>query len=505
MLFLFGLGLSTSGFQTSSKITPELIDQIGKQSFLFIYEDIDRALVLADSTLRLSKSIDYKKGLITAYYNYGSIFLTITDYPKALKSYEESILIAEATQNTEMLPIIYSAMGIALDESGRTKAAIDYHFKALHLSELQNDTLSIADSFNNIGILFVSQNDYNQAISYYLKALKLFEGEKANQPSMATYYSNLGDAYFNVGKKDSAQIFYEYALAIDTKYNDIEGLAYSNLSLGNIYVSYKKYREAFAYIQAALVHATDIGDRAQEVSVLNSMAKLYWKQGELAKSLEVVKNSYRIAKEITFPEGIRDALEIEASIQQDLGNYNVALKKLKQFHQFADSIQNEQKLKLLVHQQAEYDFSKERIAFEIERENRAATQRLTNIGLGLSALIIILILLFSIDKMKNNKLLRNANKQISLLNENLELKIAERTAELVKRNEQLEEYAETNSHKVRHSLAQLLGITDLIDLDIEKHDVDREEEKRLLKMLRKSTEELDTIVKDIDAKISIKK
>jgi hypothetical protein len=60
--------------------------------------------------------------------------------------------------------------------------------------------------------------------------------------------------------------------------------------LGNIYVSYKKITgKSFAYIQAALVHATDIGDRAQEVSVLNSMAKLYWKQGELAKSLEVVK------------------------------------------------------------------------------------------------------------------------------------------------------------------------------------------------------------------------
>lgn len=513
LLLLLGLWLNAFSFQDQQKITTEQIDQIARKAFYLMYEDADEALILADSTLKMAKTIDYKKGIITAYYNIGSIYLTITDYQNAITNYEKSVSIAEPENCDDMLGKIYSALGIALDESGKTRSAIDYHFKALKISEVQQDTVSIADTYNNIGILFSSQDDHKQAISYYLKALNLVKNNKSMQPSTATYYSNLGDSYFFIGKKDSAQIFYEYALAIDTKYNDIEGLAYSNLSLGNIYGQNNKLDIAFTYVQTALVHATATGDRAQEVSVLNSLASLYQRKDELQKSLDVIKKSYKIAREINFPEGIRDALEIEADLQKMLGNYSEALEKLQKYHQFADSIQNEQKVKLLVRQQAEYDFAKERlglelerererIAFEIERENREAKQLLTNVGLALCAIIIMLILLFYYDKKKNNILLNEANVEILQLNENLELKIEERTKELVKRNKQLEEFAETNSHKVRHSIAQLLGITALFIEDNNNSDIDREEERRLIRLLRKSSKELDIIVKDIDGKLS---
>lgn len=514
LLLFVGLWLNAFSFQSQKKITTEQIDQIARKAFYMMYEDADVALTLADSTLKMAETINYKKGIITAYYNIGSIYLTITDYQNAISNYEKSSAIAERENCDDMLGKIYSALGIALDESGKTRSAIDYHFKALKIAENLQDTVSIADTYNNIGILFGSQDDYKQAISYYLKALNLVSNNKAMQPSTATYYSNLGDSYFYIGKEDSAQIFYEYALAIDTKYNDIEGLAYSNLSLGNIYGQNNELEKAFTYVQTALVHATATGDRAQEVSVLNSLASLYQRKGELAKSLDVVKKSYNIAREINFPEGIRDALEIEADLQRILGNYSEALVKLQKYHQFADSIQNEQKVKILVRQQAEYDFAqerlelelereRERIAYEIERENREAMQLLTNVGLALCAIIIMLILLFYYDKKKNNTLLNEANKEILQLNENLEFKIAERTKELVKRNKQLEEFAETNSHKVRHSIAQLLGITALFEEDASDTEIDREEEKRLIRLLRKSSKELDIIVKDIDGKLSV--
>lgn|GEM_PF-5937732 len=48
----------------------------------------------------------------------------------------------------------------------------------------------------------------------------------------------------------------------------------------------------------------------------------------------------------------------------------------------------------------------------------------------------------------------------------------------------------------------MIGIIELIEHNIVDENANREEEKELIKMLRKASIELDKIVKDIDGKLS---
>jgi signal transduction histidine kinase len=92
----------------------------------------------------------------------------------------------------------------------------------------------------------------------------------------------------------------------------------------------------------------------------------------------------------------------------------------------------------------------------------------------------------------SNEAIRIQAEQIKTINENLEKLVQERTAELVKKNQALEEYAFINAHKLRAPVASILGLVSIfrsLQLD--------EEGKNVVGHLELSTQKLDSIVNSI--------
>lgn len=86
--------------------------------------------------------------------------------------------------------------------------------------------------------------------------------------------------------------------------------------------------------------------------------------------------------------------------------------------------------------------------------------------------------------------------EIKGLNENLELRVKERTDELEKKNNALEEYAFINAHKLRSPVASILGLIYLM----RKIDMN-DDARKVLDHLQDSTEKLDAIVNSISRAI----
>jgi signal transduction histidine kinase len=108
------------------------------------------------------------------------------------------------------------------------------------------------------------------------------------------------------------------------------------------------------------------------------------------------------------------------------------------------------------------------------------------------SLVIILPLLFWISfsiktiKAKNHEL-NVTHKELATVNDRLERRVEERTAELEERNKRLERYAFATSHKLRKPLANILGLITLF--------ADNQGNDQLIDMLEKSSEELDDAVR----------
>jgi ligand-binding sensor domain-containing protein len=92
---------------------------------------------------------------------------------------------------------------------------------------------------------------------------------------------------------------------------------------------------------------------------------------------------------------------------------------------------------------------------------------------------------------QNEEIMAQAE-EINGINENLEMLVNERTAELEKKNHALEEYAFINAHKLRSPVASILGLANLL-----KKTPLNDEGKAINKHLQQSAEELDNVVRSI--------
>lgn len=92
---------------------------------------------------------------------------------------------------------------------------------------------------------------------------------------------------------------------------------------------------------------------------------------------------------------------------------------------------------------------------------------------------------------QNEEIMAQAE-EIKGINENLEMLVKQRTAELEKKNKALEEYAFINAHKLRSPVASVLGLINLIS----RTHLD-EEARVITKHLQQAADELDEVVRSI--------
>lgn len=93
-----------------------------------------------------------------------------------------------------------------------------------------------------------------------------------------------------------------------------------------------------------------------------------------------------------------------------------------------------------------------------------------------------------------HELLSNQQRQIKLIQNNLEELVHERTIELENKNKELQSYAYDNAHIVRRPLSNILSLLDLI-----KNESDQKESGQFqLKYIKKNALELDKVVRKIN-------
>ena len=151
----------------------------------------------------------------------------------------------------------YNNIGMAYYSEGEYDRAIEYYQKALKidLKKLGPEHPDTAIRYNNIGTGYYSKGEYDRAIEYYQKALKIdLKKLGAEHPKIAIRYNNIGEAYRSEGEYDRAIEYYQKALKIDLKKLGAEhpdtAIRYNNIGLA--YNSKGEYDRAIEHYQKAL-------------------------------------------------------------------------------------------------------------------------------------------------------------------------------------------------------------------------------------------------------------
>ncbi|MBU7586503.1 MAG: CHAT domain-containing protein [Nostoc sp. TH1S01] len=149
------------------------------------------------------------------------------DLEGARKVYQEILDELIAVNDSSVNDKIASAnhnLGIVAYEQRQFDVAIDYYNKALKIYEDAGDLYSAASDYHNLGVVAQEQRQFDVAIDYYYKALKIFE-DAGDLYSAARDYHHLGIVAYEQRQFDVAIDYYHKALKIFEDAGDLYSAA----------------------------------------------------------------------------------------------------------------------------------------------------------------------------------------------------------------------------------------------------------------------------------------
>jgi len=206
--------------------------------------------------------------------------------------------------------------------------AMKYAAEALELSEAIGFKNGIADSLNNIGIIYNDRGDYPQALEYYHKSLEIRE-ELSDEKGIADCLMDIGISYYFQGDYPRALKYYHQSLKIDEELGYKKGIAGCLHSIGRIHSAQGIYSQALKCYQQALEINEEIGNKQWICFNLNSIGIVYRNQGDYPKALECYHKSLEIREELDDKKGIAYYLNNIGIIYKKQGDY---LKALEYYH-----------------------------------------------------------------------------------------------------------------------------------------------------------------------------
>jgi serine phosphatase RsbU (regulator of sigma subunit) len=264
------------------------------------------------------------------FYKSKKIIVLLTVFVLATSNYAQpanrvadslKLLLKELTQDTAKVNLLndlgYEYVSDAPDQT------IKYASEALKLSETIGYEHGMMMSYNNIGLGWYYQNNYDEALSYYYKAKAI--AERIDRSKLAGVLNNIGLVYDDRADYSKALEYYLQTLKIvDTLGGNKRQLAGTLNNIGLIYQSLKKYDDALAYHLKSLKIKEEIGNKRGIGSSLHNLGLVYKLKGDYNKSLEYYAKALEVRKSINDLSGTAMTLNNIGSVYESLNEYEKA-------------------------------------------------------------------------------------------------------------------------------------------------------------------------------------
>lgn len=143
-------------------------------------------------------------------------------------------IIASSSKPSIYLINAYTVLGIVNKNKGFYATALNFHLKAKATAERMGDKGRLSACLNNIGILYLLQDNHAKAIDFFEQSLHL-EEQLNNDAQRSIRLYNLGDAYKKANRLDEAMGFYTTSLLIERRIQNPIGIQYALLGQADVY------------------------------------------------------------------------------------------------------------------------------------------------------------------------------------------------------------------------------------------------------------------------------
>ncbi|MGZ4034168.1 MAG: tetratricopeptide repeat protein [Bacteroidia bacterium] len=363
--------------------------------------------IYAESALKLSQKLNYKKGTINAFISLGTTSNDLGKFGEALKYLNEALMIySENPGNKFILASIYNQTGSVYYYKGDYTIALSYYLKSLTLYEECKKIRQAAYVEYNVSLIYFQNKEYDKAIEYTNKTTDLLKQLK-DTVSISSAISQLGNIYYEQHKYDLALKYYKESLEFTKRLKD-KSYTLTNLSgIGNALFEIKKYPEALDYRKMALEIAKEINDQHNTGACLVNIGDSYHQMGKIKESIIFLNEAIDLSKKTGSKKITSDAYFSLFEVYKKENDFKEALKYHELYTNLNDTLFNEENAQQINDLSAKYENEKKekeiavlKAKAEIEQTVIEAKNKRKQLIYGSIILIIITISFFLVNRQR---------------------------------------------------------------------------------------------------------
>jgi signal transduction histidine kinase len=338
--------------------------------------------------------------------------------------------------------------------------ALNHMFDALKLYREIGDNVQIANSLNDISIIYANSGDFKNSLNYFKQALEIFR-QTGDEKGESYALNNIGIIYQEMKDEASAKDYFIQSLNIKIKRKDLYGISRGYTNLGSIAENNKAWDEAMRYYEKADSIYLLTNDKQVQGPNNLAMARVKQNEGKFAEARKLALRAFEISKEINELSTMSRCSKFIAELDEKAGNYKSSLAYQKIYNQLADSLNNKNHKATLEELKGKFNVEeKEReiALLKKDKELHAAMARnnaLVTYTLSGSIIFLLLILGLIYYAYRTTKTARD-----SLANKNKE--IEQQKDDLDKLNKDKDRFFSILSHDLRSPLNSLKGLSYLL-------------------------------------------
>jgi tetratricopeptide (TPR) repeat protein len=268
----------------------------------------------------------------------------------------------------------------------------------------------------NIGTLYKQLKQYDKALEYALRAVKLAE-EMQDKTRLSIQFGNLGLIYNNLGDTDRALEFDKKALVLAEELNDQLGVARQLSNMGVIYSNQRKFDEALRCHEKSLEIRQKLNARNLVTMSLANLGELYSAMKNYKKGEAYLNEALQLCAIVQSPELMSEVEQILFQLYSEWSKPKEALIHYKKYIALRDSLFSEESTKNTVRAEMNFEFDKKEAAARLEQEKKeaisAAESKKQKIVLYSICATLVLVMIFAVYAYRNFLEKKRTNKEIT--------------------------------------------------------------------------------------------
>jgi len=278
-----------------------------------------------------------KDSLLAGTYNELTWQYRTVDRNKAFAYGNKAIELGNKINYPKAVAQAHNDMGILYMDKQDFNNAIFSYDKSLAIRQKLNDKNGMAAVYLKKGIVYQKSSKYEKALENGLKSLELYDALK-NDYGKATALHNIGVANYGIGNMGPAMDYFKEAVVIREKIRDRAGLAGSYLLIGNLYFAENNFTDSKIYFDKSEEISAKIGDVETLSVVYNNLAAWNEKAGTTKEGIEYAEAGFDLRKKAGDIKGQVSSLNVWGMLLTKEKKYKEAEEKFQQGLVLADTL-----------------------------------------------------------------------------------------------------------------------------------------------------------------------